>query len=371
MILDEEEKQQEGQENKEPSVEGASAGKFSIKLDRKQKIRLLITVIASAISLIFFGLSFFSFSFTLGAVIFAALLAGIAFAIIAIFKDWETPYKLTVTALYIVAVLLVGYFIMQKVGIFARIHSADDLREYINDSGGVAEVVFVVINFLQVTIIPIPSSITTTAGALLFNGIWKPLYLTVSGIILGSMFAFFLGRVFGVRFANWLVGEKTIEKYKKFTKGRDKIVLFYMFLFPFFPDDFLCILAGMTDFTYIGFFIMQIFCRTLGVLVTILMTKGVFSIPLQGWWLFLWGFLIAGVIVLLILTIRYSDKIEDLTMKIIDKLSFGYFKRRRERKAQAAATEETESVDAPAADATTEIKKGDDNDTVEHKPDSV
>ena len=365
-----EERQEPCEEQKETEkAPTAFGGKIGIKFDRKKRIRLIITVIASAIALTFFGLSYNYFASTVGAIIFAALLAGVAFGIVTIFKDWETPYKLTVTALYIAAVLLLGYFILQKSGIFGKIDSKEKLQEFIENSGGIAEVVFVVINFLQVTIIPIPSSITTTAGAVIFDGIWKPLYLTVSGILVGSMFAFFLGRVFGVRFANWLVGEKTIEKYKKITKGRDKIVLFYMFLFPFFPDDFLCILAGMTDFTYLGFFVMQVFCRTIGVLATILMAKGVFSIPLQGWWLLLWGVLIAGVIVLLILTIRYSEKIEAFILKIIDKLTFGFAGKHREKIASSKAQESAEAVGEEEKDLAEE--KGEKDDSIEHKSDSV
>ena len=362
------------QEQKAPETGAtAPAGKIGIKFDRKKKVRLIVTVIAAAIALTFFGLSYNYFSAKVGAIIFAALLAGIALGIVTIFKDWETPYKLTVTVLYIAAVLLLGYFVLQKSGLFGKIDSKEKLQEYIENSGGIAEIVFVVINFLQVTIIPIPSSITTTVGAVIFDGIWKPLYLTVSGILVGSMFAFFLGRVFGVRFANWLVGEKTIAKYKKITKGRDKIVLFYMFLFPFFPDDFLCILAGMTDFTYLGFFVMQVFCRTIGVLGTILMAKGVFSIPLQGWWLLLWGVLIAGVIVLLILTIRYSEKIEAFTLKIIDKLTFGFAGRHHLKKV-ASLEEKDISEDEGATEAAGEApaeNKGEKNDIVEHKSDSV
>ena len=223
--------------------------------NKKHTIRLVVTFVASAIALTFFGLSFAYLPVKWSAIIFSALVVVVAFGFICLYKDWETPYKLTVTALYIAAVLLIGYFAMQKSGMFDKIHSTEEFVNYINNSGGVAEWLFILVNFLQVTIVPIPSSITTTAGAILFEGIWKPLYLTVIGVLLGSMFAFFLGRVLGVRFANWLVGEKTIEKYKKMMKGRDKIVLFYMFIFPFFPDDFLCILAGMTDYTYLAKYI--------------------------------------------------------------------------------------------------------------------
>ena len=312
----------------------------------KKKKRLLVCILATVIWLVFFRLSYSYFSVMIMAIIFVACIHVSALALAAMFRDWETIYKLSVTALYVAGIGLIAYYSLNKSGLLATIHSADDLVNYINNSGGIAEVIFVLANFLQVTIIPIPSTITTTAGAILFEGIWKPLYLAVIGLVAGSMFAFFLGRVLGVRFANWLVGEKLIAKYKAMMKGRDKIVLFYMFIFPFFPDDFLCILAGMTDYTYLGFFFLQLFSRTIGTLTTILIMKGIITIPLEGWWLALWAAIILVVVGLFILTIRYSDKIENFLMKIIDKITFGYLSRKKQKKEEENALKsgQTDSV---------------------------
>ena len=314
------------------------SGKKKSVWNKKRVIRFLVCVFAVLVTTTFLALSYPYLSIMVLSIVFVAIVGVAALAFTALFKGWETAFKLSVTTFYIGAIFLVVYFALHRSGFMSSINSADDVVNYINNSGGVAEVIFVAANFLQVTVIPIPSTITTTAGAILFDGIWKPLYLTVIGLVAGSMFAFFLGRVFGVRFANWLVGEKTIKKYKNMTKGRDKIVLFYMFLFPFFPDDFLCILAGMTDYTYVGFFLLQVFSRTIGVLTTILIAKGVVSIPFYGWWLLLWAVIIVAVVVLFILTIKYSEKIENFIMKIIDKLTFG--RANKKKTEQAAETEE-------------------------------
>mgnify|MGYP002508213373 CR=1 FL=1 len=75
--------------------------------------------------------------------------------------------------------------------------------------------------------------------------------------MIGSMFAFFLGRVFGVKLLIWMVGPKAYNKYQKMLKGRDKLMLFMMFLLPVFPDDLLCIFAGVTTMSYTTFFIIN------------------------------------------------------------------------------------------------------------------
>ncbi len=328
------------EETKQEQKEELSGKEKQPFLNKKTLIRILVSVIALLITVTFFVLSWRYCSMTTNALIIVAVVCVATLTTVALFRSWETIYKLCITAFYIGAVFLIVFFALNKSGVLSSIDSAADVVRYINNSGGVAEVLFVVINFLQVTIIPIPSTITTTAGAILFEGIWKPLYLTVIGLVIGSMFAFFLGRVLGVRFANWLVGENAIKKYRNMTKGRDKVVLFYMFIFPFFPDDLLCILAGMTDYTYPGFFLLQVFSRTIGTLTTILIAKGVVSIPFYGWWILLWVFIIALVIVLLVLTIKYSDKIEGFILKIIHKLPFG---KGNEQK-QAVRAEDAESA---------------------------
>ena len=321
--------------------EQVKEGKKSV-WDKKRVIRFLICIFAVLATVTFLALSYPYLSVMVLAIIFVAIVGLAALAFTALFRNWETTYKLSITTFYIGVVFLIVYFALHRSGFMSSINSADDVVNYINNSGGVAEVIFVIANFLQVTFIPIPSTITTTAGAILFEGIWKPLYLTVIGLVIGSMFAFFLGKVFGVRFANWLVGEKTIKKYREMTKGRDKIVLFYMFIFPFFPDDFLCILAGMTNYTYVGFFLLQVFSRTIGTLTTILIAKGVVSIPFYGWWLLLWAVIIVAVVLLFILTIKYSDKIENFIMKIIDKLPFSRFRKKLQK--QAEETEQGSSA---------------------------
>ena len=356
--MEEEIKNNVNSESETTSAPADARKEKSTSNKKQRRKRLIVSVVAALIVATFIGLSLEYFTTMVTAIVFVVAVLIVSLAFVALFQRWETVFKLSITALYIAAIFLIVFFALSKSGLLASIESADDVVKYINNSGGVAEVIFVAANFLQVTFIPIPSTITTTAGAILFEGIWKPLYLTVIGLVIGSMFAFFLGRVFGVRFANWLVGEKTIKKYHDLTKGRDKVVLFYMFLFPFFPDDFLCILAGMTNYTYFGFFLLQVFSRTLGTLTTILITKGIVSIPLEGWWLLLWAVIIIAVIILLIMTIKYSEVIERAAMKLIDKLTFGLSGKIRKKKQEAElvpdgeiaekGAEETLSSDATA-----------------------
>ena len=88
---------------------------------------------------------------------------------------------------------------------------------------------FVLITFLQVTIIPIPSPITVLVGNYLF-GFWGSFIYSYIGMMVGSIFAFFLGRWFGRRFINWLVTDKeVVDNYLNKIKVKGNVLLFFMF----------------------------------------------------------------------------------------------------------------------------------------------
>ena len=98
---------------------------------------------------------------------------------------------------------------------------------------------------MQVTFIPIPSTITVLVGNYLF-GFWASYLYSFIGMILGSMFAFYLGRWFGKKFIYWLVNDKEmVDSYLYKIKNKGNVLLFFMFIFPFFPDDLLCSIAGI------------------------------------------------------------------------------------------------------------------------------
>ena len=115
--------------------------------------------------------------------------------------------------------------------------------------------------------LPIPAFITAGAGVLLFGPFLGAVYSYI-GITLGSFVAYFIGKIFGVKVANWLVGENNLKKGLNTIKGKDKVVLTFMFLFPFFPDDVLCFVAGITTIKPLFFIVMILITRLVSIFAT-------------------------------------------------------------------------------------------------------
>lgn len=235
-----------------------------------------------------------------------------------LFLKHEMVYKLLLTGIVLVAVALVVLFFLQITGLLQKINNIDDLRELIDSTGAWAPVVFIVLQFLQVCLLPIPGILTIGAGVLAF-GEWRTCVYSFIGILIGSLVAFAIGRVIGYKAAAWLVGKETLDKWLSKLKGKSNIILTAMFILPMFPDDVLCFVAGLSPMSWKYFIIMQIFARAISVLSTSY-TVGGSIIPYTTWWgILIWICIGIAVIALFVFLYKKGDKIENWFINLFSK----------------------------------------------------
>jgi len=227
-------------------------------------------------------------------------------------------YKLFFISVFIVSTVSLSLYFLKVSGFLDKIDSVEDFREYIQSYGNLAVVLFIALQFAQVVILPIPSFITVGAGVLLFGPLKSSLYSCI-GIITGSIVAYFIGRVFGYKVVKWLVGKDTLDKALKTIKGKDKLILTFMFLFPFFPDDVLCFVAGITTIKPRFFIVMISIVR----LITITLSS--FSInnsiiPYDTWWgLLTWAIIFIAVLTTTIIVYKHGNTINKRISKFFKK----------------------------------------------------
>ena len=151
---------------------------------------------------------------------------------------------------------------------------------------------------------PIPSNITAAAGGVLF-GTWPAFLLTFGAVATGSVLVFWLARVLGRDFADRIVSQKLSEKYQTILRAKAPVFLTLAFLFPFFPDDMLCILAGLTSLSVRRFTVIVLLTRPWGLL---------FACALGGATLGLSPWVMVPVallgLALFLLGLKYGDKLE-------------------------------------------------------------
>lgn len=218
-------------------------------------------------------------------------------------------YKLLYITIVLIFCALLLLYLLNISGFFDKIKSVEEFRNYIQSFGSFAVIIFIAVQFLQVVVLPIPSFITVGAGVLLFGPFRGSVYSCI-GIISGSLAAFFIGRIFGYKVASWLVGKDDLDKGLRSVKGKDRVVLTFMFIFPFFPDDLLCFVAGITTMSAWYFVGMIFIARVFSVFASSYSMNNSI-IPFDTWWgIVLWVLLFALTVVLTVLIYKKGDKIE-------------------------------------------------------------
>ena len=206
--------------------------------------------------------------------------------------------KWLLTLLLAIALLGGGALLLWRTGFFSSIGSLDDMRDYIDRFAPYSHLLFFVVQLLSVILAPIPS------GAVLF-GMWPAFLLTVAAITIGSVLVFWLARALGQNFAERLVSRTVADRYLEVIRRKRDVFLALVFLFPFFPDDLICILAGLTDIPFLRFLTIVLLTRPWGLLVACALGGSVIAIPPWGM-----AMLALAGIALFLICLKYGDQWE-------------------------------------------------------------
>ena len=229
-------------------------------------------------------------------------LAAIWFAV----RGKNTVFRILFSGFLLLLFFLVLLFVLQKTGFLEIFRDQELYKEYLEKAGIWMPLLYIVLQYLQVVILPVPGFVSTVAGVALF-GPTKAMLCSMVGIILGSLTAFVIGRKIGYRAVAWIVGKEDLDKWLKKMKGKDNFILTAMFILPLFPDDMLCFVAGLSSMTWQYFVIMTVFSRTIGIAAT---CYSIDFIPFNTWWgILIWVVLIAAVITVFVLLYKNLDAV--------------------------------------------------------------
>ena len=183
--------------------------------------------------------------------------------------------NVNIKRLIIVTIILLTFTLLMiglyyGTGLNILFKDIDSLKETINsyDNRVISRLIYVMINFLLTTIIPITNIPTILAGAVIFER-FEAANLANIGVLLGSLVSFFGGRILGRKTIAWIIGEDNLMKYLELAKGREKLVIFLVLLLPGFPDDIICMIAGLTKMRWRFFIITILITRTIPTYITV------------------------------------------------------------------------------------------------------
>lgn len=166
--------------------------------------------------------------------------------------------------LFIVGLGVAGWLFRRE--LFIIFASPQRLREWVNAWGYVAPVVFIGLQFLQVVLFVIPGEVAQAAGGYIF-GMWAGVLYSVTGILIGSIFNFFLARLLGVPFVRAVFGAERLARFDNVLNSqRATVAFFLLFLIPGIPKDALCYVAGLSTIRFSLFMMVSTVGRLPGII---------------------------------------------------------------------------------------------------------
>lgn len=218
-------------------------------------------------------------------------------------KKW---IKVGLLLLAAVAVSVGIYFILRACGVT----NIDKLREIIARCGAWGWIAFIALFTTCSTLLCfMPGTSATFIGvSIVMFGAWKGFAVSTISVFLASSLMFFIGNHFGEKAAIKLVGKESLEKAQNLIDVKSKMLLPLMFLFPVFPDDALCMVAGMTKMRFWYFAVVVAIFRTIGIASICFLGSGLINwaeLSLVDWFV-----LITCCLVWIFAIFKYQHKIE-------------------------------------------------------------
>ena len=153
--------------------------------------------------------------------------------------------------------------------VYENLHHRYRLKQIIRSFGPYSPLAYVLTQVLQVVVAPIPGGAIEFLGGYLFGAEAGFLYSMI-GLVIGSVVAFGLARIFEKLTVERLVRPATLKKFDYLVGHEGLVVSFLLFLIPGFPKDALCYILGLTPMHWGVFLIISTIGRIPGTLMACL-----------------------------------------------------------------------------------------------------
>jgi len=148
------------------------------------------------------------------------------------------------------------------------LQSKETLSAFIFQAGVFGPPLFIFLQILQTVVPIIPGALTSVAGVFIYGHIIGTIYNYI-GIVIGCAIIFYLSRMYGPKFVQSMVSQKTYDKYIGWLNEGKRFDRFFIFMmiWPISPADFICMLAGLTNMTFKRYMTIIILCKPITLVI--------------------------------------------------------------------------------------------------------
>lgn len=172
--------------------------------------------------------------------------------------------KILLTAIVFIGLTVALYFIGFK---------GDWIKPLVEQAGWFGYILYILIQVTITTLlcfVPATTFTFTLMSTQIF-GVTTGLIISIIACWISSIVMFLVGRYGGTKLVDWLIGKEDREKAQKMISDRATVLVPVMLACPFFPDDALCMVSGMTKMNLGYFSIMSLLTRSIGITATALL----------------------------------------------------------------------------------------------------
>lgn len=243
------------------------------------------------------------------------LIGGILYLVSLFTRNMKTKVvsRLFYVSFIIYSFIVIAYSVLLKTNILTVFSSVNSLKEYILSTREKGVITYILIQTAQVVILPIPAAVICVVGSLIYGPLLGGIYCSI-GVLIGSFISFGIGRTCGHRLVSWIVGENNCKKYSAIILKRGSFFLSIAFLLPMFPDDILCLIAGITSMSLLSFSWVTILIRPIGVICMSYFGSGQL-IPFTGWGIYVWLVILVIAVALVFVIYKYQDPMQEYILK--------------------------------------------------------
>ncbi len=179
-------------------------------------------------------------------------------------KKWLIPATLLI-------LLSAAVLMLWRSGFIEDIQNRERLISALREGGFAGPILFVAVQFVQVVVFFIPGEIVQFAAGYVF-GPWRGLLYSATGIMLGSVFNFYLARIVGRPVLERFLNPATLKRVDALlNNAKSKSTILLIFLVPGAPKDALCYGAGFSRIGVVEFAVISGLGRAPGLIYSILL----------------------------------------------------------------------------------------------------
>ena len=229
----------------------------------------------------------------------------------------ETACKSLFSINGVVCLLILVLVGLNLSGVFESFGDVEKIKTLVLESGSLGVIIYFFTIVFQVVVLPIPALLFYLAGTAIY-GPFFAFIISYVATVLGSFIAYFIGKKLGRKVVYWCVGESTALKYERLLGSKGYLLFAIMQILPFFPDDVLCMLAGLVNMKFGAFSLIILLIRPVYILLACFLGTGTL-IPFTGWGIPVWigSFVLMGA--LFVLYCKKQTEIENFFKKKIKK----------------------------------------------------